>query len=202
MSLCLTEELTVAKLTLQLTEIPDEGLELFEEVQAEELGLLPEEALPRGPLSLSANLVKVGAHVHVEGVLEGPMVWECVRCLKEFDKPTEIPFTAEYQVPDPTVRTRERTTKDRRQDGAESSSEMMDQDDELYICTGDRVELAEMLREHVILSMPMQPLCHEQCRGLCPVCGGDRNEQACSCVQETQKNPFAILQERWKKSNS
>ena len=38
MSMCLTEELTVAKLTLQLTEIPDEGLELFEEVQAEELG--------------------------------------------------------------------------------------------------------------------------------------------------------------------
>jgi uncharacterized protein len=201
MSMCLTEELTVAKLTLQLTEIPDEGLELFEEVQPDELGLLPEEALPRGTLSLSANLVKAGAHVHVEGVLEGTMVWECVRCLKAFDKPTEIPFTAEYQVPDPTARPRGRTTtKDRRQDGAESSSETME-DDELYICTGERVELAEMLREQVILSTPMQPLCHELCRGLCPVCGQDRNEQTCSCVQETQKNPFAILQERWKKSN-
>ena len=35
-------------------------------------GLLPEEALPRGPLSLSANLVKVGAHVHVEGCWKDP----------------------------------------------------------------------------------------------------------------------------------
>jgi len=202
MSMCLTEELTVAKLTLQLTEIPDDGLELFEEVQPEELALLPEEALVRGALSLSANLVKVGAHVHVEGVLEGTMTWECVRCLKAFDKPTEIPFTAEYQAPDPTVRTRGRTTKDRQPDGAESGSETMEQDDEFYTCTDDGVELAEMLREQVILSTPMQPLCDEQCRGLCPVCGCDRNEQACNCVQETHKNPFAILQERWKKSSS
>lgn len=196
----LLEESTVATLAIHLTEIPDEGLDITEEVQPDELELTTEEAVLREPISLSVNLIKAGAHVHAEGAMEGTFIWECVRCLKPYDKAMHIPFIAEYRVPDSSTKSRGRVMKDRRQDS--SDVESVDQDDDAYVCTGDQVELADMLREHIILSVPMQPLCHEQCRGLCPVCGRDRNEELCSCVEETQKNPFAILQERLKHRNS
>jgi len=199
----MTGVLTVAKLSLQLTDIPEEGLDLADEVQPDELGLLPEEAEVSGPLSLSAHLTNVGDHVYVEGVIDGSFVRECVRCLKQYDAYVEVPFTAAYQVSDSTARSRGRVAKDSRQEPVEErDSETSDQEDDVYHCAGDRVELAEMLREHIILSTPMQPLCHEECRGLCPVCGQDRNEHPCRCVEAAQKNPFAILQERLKKSTS
>jgi uncharacterized protein len=197
----ITGVMTVAKLSFQVTEIPEEGLDLADEVQPDELGLLPEDAQVNGSLSLSARLTNVGEHMYVEGVIDGTFVRECVRCLKPYEAYAEVPFTAAYQGSDPTVRTRERATKDRRQEpDEEETSETSDREDDLYVCTGDRVELAEMLREHIILSIPMQPLCREECRGLCPVCGHDRNEEPCSCIEAPQVNPFAMLQERLRKS--
>jgi len=197
----ITGVMTVAKLSVQLTDIPEEGLDLADEVQPDEIGLLPEEVQVNGPLALSAHLTKVGDHVYVEGVIDGTFVRECVRCLKWYEVYAEVPFTAAYQVLDPAARTRGRATKVPRQASDEDRDpETSDQEDEIYACTGDRVELAEMLREHIILSTPMQPLCHEECRGLCAVCGQDRNEYPCHCSEAPKQNPFSILQERLKKS--
>lgn len=197
----MTGVLTVARLGFQLTDILEEGLDLADEVQPDELGLLPEEAQVSGPLSLSARLTKAGDQIYVEGVIDGTFVRECVRCLKQYEAYAEVPFTVSYQGPDPSGRSRSRATKDRRHESDdERTLETSDQEDDLYFWTGDRVELAEMLREHIILSTPMQPLCREECRGLCPVCGQDRNEASCNCIEASITNPFAILQERLKKS--
>jgi DUF177 domain-containing protein len=194
-----TGVMTVARLSIQLTDIPEEGLDLADVVQPDEIALLPEEAQVDGSLSLSARLTNAGDHVYVEGVIDGSFTRECVRCLKRYDAYAEVPFTAAYRVPAPMARTRGRVTNDHRQESDEErDSEAFDQEDDVYTCTGDRVELAEMLREHIILSIPMQPLCHEECRGLCPVCGQDRNEHPCRCIETPQKNPFSILQERLK----
>src|SRR5688500_15180428 len=148
--------MTVAKLGFHVTEIPEEGLDLADEVQPDELGLLPEEAQVSGSLSLSARLTNVGDHVYVDGVIDGTFVRECVRCLKRYEAYAEVPFTAAYQGSDPAVRSRGRATKDPHQESdEEGTAETFDQEDDLYVCAGDRVELAEMLREHIILSTPM-----------------------------------------------
>lgn len=195
----ITGVMAVAKLSIQLTDISEEGLDLADEVQPDEMGLLPEEAQVSGPLSLSAHLTNAGDHVYVEGVIDGSFIRECVRCLKRYETYAEVPFTAAYRLSDPTARTRGRATKDhRRESDEERGSEASDQEDDVYTCTADQIDLAEMLREHIILSTPMQPLCQEECRGLCPVCGQDRNEHTCRCVETPQKTPFSILQERLK----
>lgn len=195
----ITGVMAVAKLSIQLTDISEEGLDLADEVQPDEIGLLPEEAQVSGPLSLSAHLTNAGDHVYVEGVIDGSFIRECVRCLKRYETYAEVPFTAAYRLSDPTARTRGRATKDhRRESDEERGSEASDQEDDVYTCTADQIDLAEMLREHIILSTPMQPLCQEECRGLCPVCGQDRNEHTCRCVETPQKTPFSILQERLK----
>ncbi len=40
------------------------------------------------------------------------------------------------------------------------------------------------MRDEILLALPINPLCQESCRGLCPVCGGNRNLTACTCKSE------------------
>jgi len=55
---------------------------------------------------------------------------------------------------------------------------------ETYALESDVVDLEPMIREAVILDLPEAPLCRSDCRGLCAVCGVDRNEVECDCVVE------------------
>lgn len=58
---------------------------------------------------------------------------------------------------------------------------------------GDRVSLREVLREFVLLSLPMRTVCSEECLGLCPVCGENRNQKACGCTLAPQDERWAGL---------
>jgi uncharacterized protein len=55
-------------------------------------------------------------------------------------------------------------------------------DDEAYPIVGDELDLRPMVRDAVVLELPMTPLCEEDCQGLCPGCGADRNQEPCRCV--------------------
>ncbi len=55
-------------------------------------------------------------------------------------------------------------------------------EDDLYPLEDDTVDLGPMVRDAVVLDLPMAPLCREDCRGLCPSCGTDLNEGECDCV--------------------
>jgi uncharacterized protein len=58
---------------------------------------------------------------------------------------------------------------------------------------GKTVELDAFFGEVVALAMPLQPLCREDCVGLCPRCGIDRNQERCSCNEVDADSPFAAL---------
>jgi uncharacterized protein len=184
--------------SLHLTEIPDEGLALSYEVQPEELALEPEDAQVRGVLSLSVELAKVGEAVNVTGTLSGAFVRQCVRCLKEYEDLARLPFVAEYRRNQAPPRRQHQPNRLAGLSGGgardESEPEGLESE-EVYQMTGDRLDLAGVLREQVILAIPMQPLCREDCLGLCPVCGQNRNERTCGCPEERQENPFAVLKQ-------
>jgi uncharacterized protein len=55
-------------------------------------------------------------------------------------------------------------------------------EDELYPMVDDTIDLGALVRDAIVLDLPMAPLCREDCRGLCPQCGADRNESECECV--------------------
>jgi uncharacterized protein len=54
-------------------------------------------------------------------------------------------------------------------------------DEDAYPLTGDEIDLEPLARDAVLLGLPLAPLCREECRGLCPVCGTDLNESPCTC---------------------
>ncbi len=57
-----------------------------------------------------------------------------------------------------------------------------DQDEEAYPLTGDELDLEPLARDAVLLELPLAPLCREDCAGLCPTCGANRNTETCDCA--------------------
>ena len=52
---------------------------------------------------------------------------------------------------------------------------------------GGELDLGAELRDEILLAMPISPLCREGCKGLCPVCGGNRNNLACDCEEKQRQ---------------
>jgi uncharacterized protein len=71
-----------------------------------------------------------------------------------------------------------------------------------YIDTKDKtVDLSEVFRQEIILHFPLIPVCSKRCKGLCPVCGKDRNKTLCKCKQDLPEThqPFKNLKKLIKK---
>ncbi|MCF6461041.1 YceD family protein [Clostridium sp. Cult3] len=64
------------------------------------------------------------------------------------------------------------------------SDEILDDEDEVIYYKGEELDLTEDIMDMVILSLPMKPLCNEDCKGLCPKCGINLNKEECDCVLE------------------
>ena len=64
---------------------------------------------------------------------------------------------------------------------------------EMGFYEGDGVELNDVLREYVLLALPMQRVCSEDCKGICPVCGQNRNQKECACQAEAVDDRWAAL---------
>jgi uncharacterized protein len=176
-----------------LTEITVDGLSLVGEVTAEELGLTADDALLPGPLAVSLDLTNIEGLVTVTGVLEGTIVRECVRCLKEYEDPLAFSVRAAF-IQEPKSAPRHPKRIDPRRARAEvTEAEPGEEPDDQYHYQGNQLELAPMLREHVILSAPMQPICSDDCLGLCAQCGKNLNEGPCQCAAEPPIPTFRVV---------
>ncbi|RMF92426.1 MAG: DUF177 domain-containing protein [Candidatus Schekmanbacteria bacterium] len=70
----------------------------------------------------------------------------------------------------------------------------MDLEEEIYFIDDEFVNLVDIALEQVSLSLPIKPLCNEDCKGLCPECGQNRNERECRCKDNYIDPRFAILE--------
>jgi uncharacterized protein len=64
---------------------------------------------------------------------------------------------------------------------------------EMGFYEGDGVELNDVLREFILLTLPMQRVCRESCQGICPLCGQNRNQKECDCHVEATDDRWAAL---------
>ena len=183
-----------------LADITVDGLSLVGEATAEDLDLSEDDAVVLGPLAVSLDLTNVEGLVAVTGVLEGTIVRECVRCLKKYEDPLAFSVRAAF-VPEPKSGMRHPKRVDSRKASAKViETEPEEEPDDQYQYQGNQLELASMLREHVILSAPMQPLCSDDCSGLCARCGKNLNEGPCHCVGEPPIPTFRVVQSMKRKT--
>lgn len=170
------------KMEIVVKEIPEAGLELdfdsagapwFLQVLKDALGnLYRREDGGKGRFSIA----RTGANVECEGEVSFNCSPACSRCLKVFCTHLDI-FIHLTLAP---LYESERQLKLEQKDEVE----LVKEDLEFAYYEDDRFDLGEMIRGQVILNLPMQPVCREDCQGLCPACGRNLNEGPCTCRPE------------------
>lgn len=131
----------------------------------------------RGKAELASEMlgeIRIRAHVKVE------MEADCDRCLEPAACPIEEDFVLLYR---PMA------------DSAAEEAELDADESEVGFYEGDGLELNDVLREYVLLALPMQRLCSEACKGICPDCGQNRNQDACQCTAKAVDDRWAALKQ-------
>ena len=105
--------------------------------------------------------------VRIRGDFRAGIELPCSRCLEPVRFPILAKFDQFYE-----------SNADHRLVG---EIELQERDTEIAFFSGDFIEVADIAREQILLSLPMKPICQEQCQGLCPHCGKNRNLDACNC---------------------
>jgi uncharacterized protein len=172
-------------LVLKLDEIPPEGLNLnWTEERSSLLAYL--ENLSQidfdfeTPLQSEVRVWKAGQSVLIKGKVQTNLQLQCVRCLKEFSFPISSTF--------------ELTLHPLKETSSTEEKELGEEDIASSFYEGGDIHLSEIACEQIFLEIPYKPLCHEECKGLCPVCGKDLNLTSCDCAKEEFVSSFSALQ--------
>ena len=170
-------------LLIDISRIPPEGLDIDEPIEAGEVHLDGEETFRFESGRIHGHVdVDPESTVHVKGHLSVTLGFECGRCLEP------IPFTLDQDLDLFFLPHREGMS-----DGEEDEVELTERDLVVAYYRGDRLDLGEVVREQLILSVPMKRLCRETCQGLCLSCGMNKNNGRCDCVVDDTDSRLAPL---------
>jgi len=129
-----------------------------------------------------------GEEIILEGSIAGALDLECARCLARYRHPLREPFRFVLEPAGPRTPTEPEAAEALARDGLCLADEI-----ELGWYRGCELQLDSVCLELISLALPAQPLCREDCAGLCPRCGADRNEAPCGCREANPSSPFAVL---------
>jgi uncharacterized protein len=164
---------------IEIAKLPEMRGEFAHTYEPEEIVLDEEHARLTSPPAIRARITRRAAQVELRGHITARAEVDCDRCLKSTSVPVDIDFEATYAPP----------TKD-----AAEEAELHEEDLSLAAFDGETIDVDELVREQVLLALPTRALCTEDCRGLCPICGADKNtDAACDCEQAEIDPRWAAL---------
>jgi uncharacterized protein len=121
------------------------------------------------------DLYADGAHAFASGSFRGELTVACSRCVGPvklvIDEKLRVTFMPSSEIPD----------DDAEPAGDDEGAEVAEEDLDVFPFDGERIDLEPLFREQFVLTIPYAPLCREDCKGLCPQCGIDRNTATCTC---------------------
>lgn len=115
----------------------------------------------------------------LEGDISGGLQVRCDRCLEPYHHDLRSHFRVFLALPVPEM--------------DEAEVELVEEDLEVNFIRGEKIDLDEVIREQIYLSLSMKSLCSEHCSGLCPICGRNLNEGECQCHREQGHPGFLKL---------
>lgn len=122
------------------------------------------------PLKFDFTCTNAGDLYVLTGKIRSSTAHQCSRCLAPVEIPLEVDVHEEF-------------------------SRLANQaDEDIHCFYGDNIDIAEVLRENVILSLPAKILCSPDCRGLCLHCGADLNQVSCDCKPQSGDPRLAVLE--------
>lgn len=147
-------------------------IELNEMVEGSEIML--EGFAIYGPVSLKGSLTNVGDIIKLDGELSASYKVNCFRCLKKVESKIDVTVSEDFIE--------------------EGSNKIED----AYTYQGKYVELEKVIKDNIILNLPVKQVCDEECKGFCPKCGVDLNDKECKCSEEEIDPRMEALKEFFK----
>ena len=126
-----------------------------------------------------AELIGAADEIKVAARITGTLVGECDRCLDRVQFDYDQDFELSYR---PALT-----------GGAVSEVEVDDSEIEIGFYDGEGLQLGDVVGEQLLLWLPMQCVCDEGCKGICPSCGANRNKTSCDCHQKPADERWAAL---------
>jgi uncharacterized protein len=140
-----------------------------------------EQAAPLRATGVAELLPNSDGEVRIQGHFTVEMAADCDRCLGRARFALEADFDLYYRPASFIAR--------------EEEVEIGEEEAEIGFYENGGLELEDVLREQVLLSLPMQRVCSDLCKGICPVCGRNRNETECGCKTKTVDDRWGALRD-------
>jgi uncharacterized protein len=167
-------------LSLNLTKIRTQR-EHFEQVYRPDQLPADDSFRVAAPVELAFDITKDKDQFRLAGRVKSTLELPCSRCLEAFVLPVDAAFDLRYQP--------------HTENTGEGEREVEEDDLTTAFYENDEIDLGQLMREQFYLALPMKPLCREDCRGLCPVCGTNLNRGTCNCNPAWEDPRFAALRE-------
>ena len=128
-------------------------------------------------VNVDASIEKSNRQLLVQVASRSGGSFVCDRCLEEFEQKVESHYTILYVQ------------------GQPAPSDSGEKEEEVQYLPADVniIDLGEDVRQYLVLSLPLKTLCKEDCAGLCPFCGTNKNRANCSCTVEETDPRWADL---------
>ncbi len=144
-----------------------------------DLSLADERARLLSAAQVAGHLRRKQQRVHAQGAVVTEIEVYCDRCLAPVVMPVKAEFDVSYDPPGTNE--------------ASEHIELQPEDLATAVYVGEQLDLDELVREQILLALPMRSLCGADCKGLCPTCAVNRNEQNCACAQQESDPRWAGL---------
>jgi len=125
-----------------------------------------------GDLDWSITAERAGTEIRIAGNLETSLEITCSRCLEPAQIRVSKPFDLFFRE------------RDEQMFDEDAEVELEEEDTRTAFFTGTKLAIGDILREQVLLALPMKALCTVDCKGLCPACGTNLNSGGCGCSKE------------------
>ena len=135
------------------------------------------------PVDIRIGAKRLGEMVAVEGLATARVRMTCNRCLNAYESDLRAGFNLTYT---------RRLTEDLEADD-DDEVELQAEKIGLIPFNGEEINLLSDVQSEIVMAIPMRPVCNENCKGLCPQCGGNLNEVACGCISQTEDPRLAVL---------
>ncbi len=145
----------------------------------EELNPVDERVKLTAPATVNGKVRLAGNEVFVNGHVDTRAQVECDRCLK----PIELPVSADFELEYITGSEYEST----------AVAELTEAEMSVAVFDGEAIDVDEIVKEQILLAVPTRMLCREDCKGICPECGVDRNTGECNCETKEIDPRWAAL---------
>ena len=164
---------------IDLTKLLKSNLDFEYALPPETIDLAGEAVELTSPVQIQGRLKRGIAQVTVTGEIAADVLTGCTRCLEPTARHLEIAFVTEFVTADNYTSSKE--------------AELQAADLDAAIFAGDEIDLTEIAREQILLHLPEQIFCREDCRGLCEKCGVNRNLLDCKCIEKEFDPRWAAL---------